>query len=87
MGTLASSESKMAHIPLPPDLPGIRGPMAFRPETAGPLNELVDVYRSEVWVMPERGEWPMHFFELPHDTVWGATARILRQLLTLLTFT
>ncbi len=33
----------MAHIPLPPDLPGIRGPMAFRPETARPLNELVDV--------------------------------------------
>jgi len=33
----------MAYIKLPPDLPGIRGPMAFRPETAGPLNELVDV--------------------------------------------
>src|SRR5262252_11161637 len=30
------------HISLP-DLPGIRGPMAFRPETAKPLNELVDV--------------------------------------------
>jgi uncharacterized peroxidase-related enzyme len=33
----------MAHIDLPPGLPGIRGPMAFRPETARPLNELVDV--------------------------------------------
>jgi uncharacterized peroxidase-related enzyme len=33
----------MAHIVLPPDLPGIRGPMAFRSETAKPLNELVDV--------------------------------------------
>ena len=33
----------MAHIALPPGLPGIRGPMAFRPETAKPLNELVDV--------------------------------------------
>src|SRR5215470_6983315 len=32
----------MPHIPLP-DLPGIRGPMAFRPETAKPLNDLVDV--------------------------------------------
>ena len=32
----------MAHITLP-DLPGIRGPMAFRPETAKPLNDLVDV--------------------------------------------
>jgi uncharacterized peroxidase-related enzyme len=33
----------MAYISLPEGLPGIRGPMAFRPETAKPLNELVDV--------------------------------------------
>ena len=33
----------MAHIKLPDGLPGIRGPMAFRPETAKPLNELADV--------------------------------------------
>jgi uncharacterized peroxidase-related enzyme len=33
----------MAHIQLPEGLQGIRGPMAFRPETAKPLNELVEV--------------------------------------------
>jgi len=33
----------MPHIALPEGLPGIRGAMAFRPETAGPLNELVEV--------------------------------------------
>ena len=33
----------MAHISLPEQLPGIRGPMAFRPETAAPLNALADV--------------------------------------------
>jgi len=33
----------MAHIILPEGLPGIRGPMAFRPETAKPLNELAEV--------------------------------------------
>ena len=27
----------------PTDLPGIRGPMTFRPETAKPINEMVDV--------------------------------------------
>jgi len=32
----------MPHISLP-NLPGIRGPMAFRPETSKPLNELVEV--------------------------------------------
>jgi uncharacterized peroxidase-related enzyme len=33
----------MPHIALPEGLPGIRGAMAFRPETAKPLNELVEV--------------------------------------------
>jgi uncharacterized peroxidase-related enzyme len=33
----------MPHIDLQSNLPGIRGPMAFRPETAKPLNDLVDV--------------------------------------------
>ena len=33
----------MAHITLPEGGPGIRGPMMVRPETAKPLNELVDV--------------------------------------------
>jgi uncharacterized peroxidase-related enzyme len=33
----------MAHIPLPEGIPGILGPMAFRPETAKPLNELAEV--------------------------------------------
>jgi uncharacterized peroxidase-related enzyme len=33
----------MAYIQLPDGLPGIRGAMAFRPETAKPLNELVEV--------------------------------------------
>jgi uncharacterized peroxidase-related enzyme len=33
----------MAHITLPEGLPGIRGPMAFRPETAKPMNALAEV--------------------------------------------
>lgn len=33
----------MPHIRLPEGLQGIRGPLAFRPETAKPLNELAEV--------------------------------------------
>jgi uncharacterized peroxidase-related enzyme len=33
----------MAHIRFPEGLQGIRGPMAFRPETAKPLNELAEI--------------------------------------------
>jgi uncharacterized peroxidase-related enzyme len=33
----------MPHIQLPEGLPGILGPMVYRPETAKPLNELADI--------------------------------------------
>jgi uncharacterized peroxidase-related enzyme len=33
----------MAHIQLPEGLPGIRGLLAFRPETARPIGELTDI--------------------------------------------
>ena len=33
----------MAYINLPENLPGIRGLMAFRPETAQPLNEFAEI--------------------------------------------
>jgi uncharacterized peroxidase-related enzyme len=33
----------MAHIQLPEGLPGIRGPMAFSPRTARPMNELAEI--------------------------------------------
>jgi uncharacterized peroxidase-related enzyme len=33
----------MPHIKLPEGVPGIRGPMQFRPETAKPLNDIVDI--------------------------------------------
>jgi uncharacterized peroxidase-related enzyme len=33
----------MPHIQLPEGVPGILGPMAFRPETAKPLNELAEI--------------------------------------------
>jgi uncharacterized peroxidase-related enzyme len=45
----------MAHINLP-DLPGIRGPMAFRPETAKPLNELAEVLLRDDDNTLSRGE-------------------------------
>ena len=53
------------------------------------LAELLDgdAYREEHWELPGLGERPMHFWELEGDTVWGATARILYDLLTLLTGT
>jgi 8-oxo-dGTP pyrophosphatase MutT (NUDIX family) len=51
-----------------------------------PLAELLapDVYHEERWGLPPL-EHPIHFFELDGDIVWGATAAMLRNLLTLVT--
>ena len=53
------------------------------------VSELLDdaAYREERWDLPvelgpEAGlDRPIHFFELPGETVWGATARILADFL------
>ncbi|SOD89031.1 carboxymuconolactone decarboxylase family protein [Spirosoma fluviale] len=45
----------MPHIELPAGLPGIRGPMAFSPETARPLNDLVNVLLRANAHRPESG--------------------------------
>ena len=43
-----------------------------------------DVYREERWRMPQfDGVRTITFFELDGDTVWGATASMLRQLLVI----
>jgi hypothetical protein len=47
-----------------------------------PIAELLraDTFREELW--PYAGaQRPIFFFELDDETVWGATARILHQLL------
>ena len=50
-----------------------------------PLVELMDpeVYREELWQFPDGVDRPIQFFELIGDTVWGATARMLMELLDL----
>jgi len=51
-----------------------------------PISELLDdaVFREEVWWF-EAADRPMFFYELPGETVWGATARILTDFLVHLT--
>ena len=51
-----------------------------------PLAELAspDTYRREVWVR-NGSPFDIHFFEIEGDTVWGATGRVLHQLLDVLT--
>jgi hypothetical protein len=47
-----------------------------------PLAELArpDTYREEWWGTPPLDR-PLYFFELDDETIWGATGRMLHQLL------
>ena len=51
-----------------------------------PLAELLlpEVFCEERWRLPS-ADRPIYFFELVGDTIWGATARMLRQLLAIVT--
>ena len=45
------------------------------------------VFREERWQWAGIEDRPMYFFELPDDTIWGATARMLYELLELVALT
>lgn len=49
-----------------------------------PLSELAreDTYSEEHWGSPPQ-QWQIHFFHLDDETVWGATARMLHQLISI----
>ena len=51
-----------------------------------PLAELLnpDIFREEIWQWQDGKSRPVFFFELIGDTVWGATAAMLRQFLLVL---
>ena len=51
-----------------------------------PLHNLArtDTYRNEWW-STDRGDINIHFFELDDETVWGATGRLLHQLIDIVT--
>jgi len=48
-----------------------------------PLADLLDpeAFHEEIWRFPDGNDRSLTFFEIVGDTIWGATARMLRQLL------
>jgi uncharacterized peroxidase-related enzyme len=65
----------MAHITLPDGLPGIRGPMAFRPETARPLSDLAEVLlRGESTLTPAEREMIAGHVSTRNDCFYCATS-------------
>jgi 8-oxo-dGTP pyrophosphatase MutT (NUDIX family) len=85
MRTWASSALITPFVAALPDRPILHpNPAEVERAFSVSLAELSDpaVYHEELWTSPDDGlERSMYFFELIGDTVWGATARMLRELL------
>lgn len=89
---LATVTSRSSIVPFVGVLPG-RPRLVPNPDEVDailhvPLAELLepDVYRAERWGLPGLDR-PIHFFEIVGDTIWGATASMLVDLLTRITTT
>jgi 8-oxo-dGTP pyrophosphatase MutT (NUDIX family) len=92
-GELDSLSTVASQFTIAPIIGLLAAPPVLRPDPreveaafAVPISELLDpeAYREELWDL--WGSWrPMAFFDLPGETVWGATARILAGFLRFLT--
>jgi 8-oxo-dGTP pyrophosphatase MutT (NUDIX family) len=89
-GQLSSLHTVANPAPITPFVAELPGRPVLRPNPAEverafsvQLLELTrpGVYHEELWTFPDGTERPMSFFELVGDTVWGATARMLTELL------
>jgi 8-oxo-dGTP pyrophosphatase MutT (NUDIX family) len=87
---IATMVSRSLIVPVVGTLPGRPELRASAGEVdrilTAPLVDLLDaeVYREERWGRPPLDR-AIHFFELEDETVWGATGRILVQLLSIAT--
>jgi len=87
LSTVSSNSSIVPYVGVLPARPTglVPNPDEVEAVLVVPLDELVrdDVHRTELWRWPPTGETarPMHFFDLYGDTIWGATARMLMNLL------
>jgi 8-oxo-dGTP pyrophosphatase MutT (NUDIX family) len=92
-GELDSLSTVASQFTIAPIIGLLAAPPVLRPDPreveaafAVRISELLDpeAYREELWNL--WGAWrPMSFFDLPGETVWGATARILAGFLRFLT--
>jgi 8-oxo-dGTP pyrophosphatase MutT (NUDIX family) len=87
LATLSSSSSITPFVAVFDERPALApNPAEVEHVFDVPLTELLadGVFREERWDIPgQAGDRPVYFFELEDDLVWGATARILHELLSL----
>ena len=91
LGTLDDTETRATQFVITPFVGLIRDPVSYTPDGKEiervlevPLEALLEPanFRVEMW--ERNGEvQPVYFYEYAGETIWGATARILKQFLDL----
>jgi 8-oxo-dGTP pyrophosphatase MutT (NUDIX family)/GNAT superfamily N-acetyltransferase len=86
LATMSSSSSITPFVAVLPGRPDLRPnpdevELAFDVALADLLAD--GAFREERWDFPQWDDRPVYFFDLPADLIWGATARILHELLAL----
>lgn len=91
LGTLDDTETRATQFVITPFVGLIRDPVSYTPDGREiervlevPLEALLEPanFRVEMW--ERNGEvQPVYFYEYEGETIWGATARILKQFLDL----
>jgi 8-oxo-dGTP pyrophosphatase MutT (NUDIX family) len=87
--TVTSRSFIVPYVGVLPDRPTLRpNPDEVEAILHVPLRELLDpeAFRAERWGLPGLNR-PVYFFEVPGDTIWGATAAMLVNLLAIVTGT
>ena len=90
LATVSSGSFIVPYVGVLPGRPDTRpNPAEVEAVLHVPLAELADpaIFREERWTFPGDRIQPITFFELVGDTVWGATASLLRQLIGIATGT
>ncbi|MCU4184998.1 CoA pyrophosphatase [Acidiferrimicrobium sp. IK] len=84
LSTLTSRAGITPFVGVLPARPALRAnPSEVEAVLLVPVVELWDpaVFHEELWPRPDAALHPVNFFDLVGDTVWGATGRMLRELL------
>lgn len=87
LSTVTSQASIVPYVGTLPQRPRLRpNPDEVDAVLHVPISELLDpeTYRQERWRVPGFDR-PIHFFEIPGDTIWGATGAMLYDLLRRIT--
>ena len=91
LGTLDDTETRATQFVITPFVGLIRGPVSYTPDGKEiervlevPLAALLDPsnFRVEMWERDDHTS-PVYFYDYGGETIWGATARILKQFLDL----